>query len=374
MSWHRRDVIRALGAAALVPFAGRRLYAADEAASLLRLRDAAAARGIVYGASSDIAITAAPPAYQALFAAQCALFAPNLSWATVSRGPGIYDFSTAQANLDFAAAQAMPLTGAHLLWHERLPGWVAALSDPAQIRRAMLDHIAFMGGRFAGRVRAWNVVNEAIRPEDGRTDGLRDDPLLRALGLDFIDLAFRAARASDPKALLVYNDYGMELDRPDHAARRRALLALLDELQGRGSPIGAVGLQSHLRLGDMARFDERLYRGFLGALSGRGLAILITELDVLDVGAPADIAQRDGMVADAYARFLDVALEERAVASVVTWGLSDRYTWLTPESGATFARGDGLPTRPLPFDTAFQAKPAFAALLGAFGRAPAPRA
>jgi endo-1,4-beta-xylanase len=152
------------------------------------------------------------------------------------------------------------------------------------------------------------------------------------------------------------------------------MLSLLDALQRRGAPIGAVGLQSHLRLDDMARFDERLYRRFLAELAGRGLPILITELDVLDIGAPADVARRDGMVAAAYARFLDVALDERAVTSVVTWGLSDRYTWLTPESGEQFARADRLPARPLPFDADFAPKPAFTALLGAFGRAPAPRA
>ncbi|HEX4192318.1 MAG TPA: endo-1,4-beta-xylanase, partial [Stellaceae bacterium] len=325
--------------------------------------------GIAYGASSDIGMSEAPVAYRALFTEQCGLYAPNLSWATVTRGRGVYDFSTAQDNLNFAAARNMPLTGAHLLWHERHPRWLNEITEPSDLRAAMIEHIVAMGARFAGRVRAWNVVNEAIRPEDGRADGLRDDLLLRGLGLDYIDLAFHAAQAAAPKALLVYNDYGMELDQPNHAARRRALLALLDRLKRAGAPLGGIGLQSHLQVSEMPRFNERLYRDFLSEIASRGVAILITELDVLDIGAPADIAPRDTMVAEAYARFLNVALDERAVTSVVTWGLSDRYTWLTPQSGEKFGRADGLPTRPLPFDADFHAKPAFATVLAAVGRA-----
>jgi endo-1,4-beta-xylanase len=55
---------------------------------------------------------------------------------------------------------------------------------------------------------------------------------------------------------------------------------------------------------------------------------------------------------------------------VVTWGLSDTDTWLTPASLEQFRRSDGLPERPLPFDAQLRPKPAFYAILNAFENAP----
>jgi len=130
-----------------------------------------------------------------------------------------------------------------------------------------------------------------------------------------------------------------------------------------------VGLQSHLVI-DGGRFDEKLYRGFLHELASRNLKIIISELDVLDKTATGDFAARDQAVADFYARFLAVALDETAVMAVVTWGLSDRFTWLTPDREPSFARPDGKPARPLPFDDAFAPKPAFNAIRTAFEHAP----
>jgi len=98
--------------------------------------------------------------------------------------------------------------------------------------------------------------------------------------------------------------------------------------------------------------------------------IVITELDVLDKGAVSDFSERDRLVADVYSRFLNAALAEPAVCALVTWGLSDRYTWLTPAFSSNFARADGLPTRPLPFDVDFRPKPAFFAILNALKNAP----
>ncbi|MEI9983981.1 MAG: endo-1,4-beta-xylanase [Aliidongia sp.] len=212
-------------------------------------------------------------------------------------------------------------------------------------------------------------MNEALQIRDGRPDGLRTTPLLAKLGPDFFDIAYRAARSGDPDAFLVYNDYGLEMDRPDQERKRGALLRLLDRFAEDGTPIDAVGLQSHLAL-DGSRFDEKIYRDFLHELASRNLKIIITELDALDTAAPGDHAARDQAVADMYARFLSVALDERAVMAVVSWGLSDRYTWLTPDKDPRFARKDGLPGRPLPFDDAFAPKLAFDAIRTAFEHAP----
>jgi endo-1,4-beta-xylanase len=107
-------------------------------------------------------------------------------------------------------------------------------------------------------------------------------------------------------------------------------------------------------------------RRFLAEIARLGLTIQITELDVIDNDAPADRTTRDRMVADAYSRFLDAALDEPAVKMVLTWGLSDRYSWLAK------SRRDRLPSRPLPFGTDLEPKPAFEAMARAFTHA-APR-
>ena len=89
-----------------------------------------------------------------------------------------------------------------------------------------------------------------------------------------------------------------------------------------------------------------------------GLTIQITELDVTDENAPAEEGERDRLIADAYRRFLDAALDEPAVKLVLTWGLSDRYSWIVRhETNETSWRKDGLPSRPLPFDADLAPKP-----------------
>ena len=130
-----------------------------------------------------------------------------------------------------------------------------------------------------------------------------------------------------------------------------------------------MGLQSHLKL-DGSRFDPVIYRRFLHDIAARGLRILITELDVSDIPLAGSIPQRDAAVAAMYKAFLDAALDEPAVAQVVVWGLSDRYTWLVPSSDPSYRRSDGLPARPLPFDDQFRPKPAFDAIATALRAAP----
>jgi endo-1,4-beta-xylanase len=112
--------------------------------------------------------------------------------------------------------------------------------------------------------------------------------------------------------------------------------------------------------------DFRAFADALDQVADRGLTILITELDVLDDGLPADIAVRDRGVADVYRRYLDVTLDHKAVKALITFGLSDRYTWLQED----LPREDGAARRPLPFDEDLQPKPAYRALSHSLRTAP----
>ncbi|MGE5271163.1 MAG: endo-1,4-beta-xylanase [Thiohalocapsa sp.] len=134
-------------------------------------------------------------------------------------------------------------------------------------------------------------------------------------------------------------------------------------------PIDAVGIQSHLRTGLMAHFNERVFADFLKELADRGLAIMLSELDVADRAAPADIVRRDAEVAAAYRRYLDVALANRAVTAVISWGLTDRDNWVNSPHNRD-RRQDGLPARPLLFDADYRPKPAYFTVAEALAAAP----
>ncbi|MGA2848153.1 MAG: endo-1,4-beta-xylanase [Terracidiphilus sp.] len=367
----RRDYLRTASGATLAAIAtgqGFGLIADGQAQPTLRA--AADAKGINFGSCSDEQFRNQSEAYKTLFLNQCALYAGILAWAGIA--PDImHEDDERDPNVAVALAAGLKLTGAHLLWHEHTPAWLESLSRE-KAQEAAAAHIQRLAGFYRGKCFSWNVVNEAIHPQDHAPDGLRvDSPLPRALGPDFFEAAFRQARIADPAALLLYNEYDLELDTPDQEARRVALFHLLDRLQKANAPIDGVGLQSHLKLARMGSFNETKYRGFLHELSQRGLKIVITELDVDDRGAPAGETERDRAVADVYSKFLAVALDETSVIALVTWGLVDPFSWLNHNVYfPQFVRPDGLPQRPLLLDAALRPKPAYDAVLRALQHAP----
>jgi endo-1,4-beta-xylanase len=369
MDSSRREHLRLLFAAALAAGCSRRLRAFDVAPQAGSLKEAAAAAGIVYGSCSDMRFSKAPPEYLDLFVRQCALFASNMSWQDVAPAQAHED-DAYDANAAVALSHGLRITGAHLLWYLRTPTWLASLSR-AEAEAAVAAHIKNIANFYRGRVYSWNVVNEAIEPRQGGPDGLRmDSALVRALGTDFFTEAFRDARAADPGAMLIYNEYNLELDNASQAARRDGLFRLVDRLQKADAPIDGVGLQSHLKLRQFGDFKEKVYREFLHGIAGRGLKIVITELDVDDRGSSADFSVRDQAVADVYARFLAVALDEPAVCALVTWGICDPYSWYNSEWFKEYARPDHVPQRPLLLDAEFRPKASFLAVLNALQHAP----
>jgi endo-1,4-beta-xylanase len=212
------------------------------------------------------------------------------------------------------------------------------------------------------------VVNEIVDAHEA--DGTRKDfPWYETIGPSFIAEAFHAAQEADPDALLILNEFGFETDDEfDAAADKQAkALIVIDQLLSDGAPVQALGVQAHLEAADFAtKFDAAAYSKFLADVAGRGLKILITEMDVLDDGLPADEAARDAAIGDVYRQYLDVALAEPGVSALITFGLTDRYTWLQED----YPREDGAARRPLPFDEDLQPKPAYDALKSALESAP----
>jgi endo-1,4-beta-xylanase len=350
------------------------LPGAAAAAPGARLRRLAAAKGLVYGTTISAAQIDKDADFVSLVLRQAGLVVPenDMKWQDMNRGaPGADDFGRADTVVNFAVENDLVLRGHNLLWYFRTPSWFFRLPTAAAKEAAIVARIRTMVGRYHGKVHSWDVVNEPLEPKDGRPDGLRKAVFLDALGPGYLDLAYRTARESDPHARLVVNEYDVELDAPEQDARRAALLALLRRMQAAGTPVDAVGIQGHLRAVGGPPLSVAKLRRFLAEIAALGLDIQITELDVTDAAAPADISRRDRLVADAYRRFLDAVLGEQAVKMIVTWGLSDRHSWIVrKETNPLRWRKDGLPSRPLPFDAALRAKPAFAAIVEAFAGAP----
>jgi endo-1,4-beta-xylanase len=216
-------------------------------------------------------------------------------------------------------------------------------------------------GRYRGRIRTWDVVNEAIWPANGRADGLRDNFWLKTFGETYVDLAYHAARQADPDALLVYNDWGFEQGGPDNDRFRAATLRFLERAISRDVPIQALGVQGHLSAFGQP-VDQKKLGAFLDEVRAMGLKILVTEHDVEDSGGSDDPILRDRAVADASRKFLDVVIARGAPLSILTWGLTDKY--LRPDS--LKARMLGNWPRKLPLDAELKRKPMWSAMRAAF--------
>ncbi len=333
------------------------------------LQQRARAKGLIYGAfpqANDLEF-ASDLAFQAQFVRECTMMTVGCYWVVSRPGVSTFDFTAIDYFTKFSQQHKLRLRAHPLVWHEALPQWVNETVNSTNAERVLTEHIQTLLQRYAGKMHSWDVVNEAIDVGNGRTraDGLRDTLWLKYLGQDYINLAFRLAAKSDPHTKLVYNDYGVEYDTPEAGAKREAILNLLQRLKAQGTPIYALGIQSHL-VANKYRFDSAKFRDFLSSVAKLGLKIMITELDVIDKHSPLDLAVRDRLVASMYEDYLNTALAEPAVISVTTWGLSDRYSWLTTSS----PRDDKAPVRPLPLDLNFQPKLAWNALARSLDRAP----
>jgi endo-1,4-beta-xylanase len=352
-------------AASLLPW--RAMSASAEAVDGPQsLRVHAQARELFVGCAVVPEKLAGEPAYANTVAQQANLLVAEnaMKWRALRPAPDKYNFAPADAILTFANAHDQRLRGHNLCWHEALPDWFQSTATPANARRLLTDHIQRVAGHFAGKLHSWDVVNEAIDVKDGRPDGLRKSPWLGLVGPDYIEIAFRAARIADSTALLTYNDYGIELDTPDQAQKRAQVLALVTRLRLRGVPIHAVGVQSHLTAGEAVPGSG--LRDFIRAVGELDMQVFITELDVSDQQLSGPVPVRDAAVAKLYGDYLALVLAEPNVTAVLTWGITDRYTWLDHHH----SRSDGQPQRCLPFDADYQPTPAFFAMRTAIDSRP----
>lgn len=311
------------------------------------------------------------PQEQALLVGQFAALTPEncMKPVSIQPAPGRYDFAEPDALVAFAEQHGMAVNAHCLVWHQQTPDW--SFSGDG-VRERLVDHIRTVVGRYAGRVATWDVVNEAVA-EPG--EGLRESPWLAALGPEYLEIAFHAARAADPGAVLYYNDYNIE--RP---AKRERTLRLLRGLLERGVPVQGVGIQGHWVLDQLPFAD---LEAAIEAYGGLGLEVSLTEvdLDVIDrpdcgadvavhreyhldqdlyaEGCPPEILARQ---AEQYGRLVRILADHAdTVARLSFWGLHDGVSWLNDWPGKRT-------NHPLLFDRACRAKPAMDAIARALQR------
>jgi len=333
------------------------------------LRVVGARRGILAGCAVQVQHLRDDPMYAALVAQQAGIIVEEsaLKMGPLRPSPTEFFFDNADYLFAFAKQHKMKVRGHNFVWHQQVPKWFDGFVTQANAERVLVEHIERVGGRYAGRVHSWDVVNEAIEIKDGLAGGFRNSPWQKLLpGKDaevprYIEIAFRTARRADPKAMLVYNDYGIEGSDAQSEAKRKAVMTLLRNMQARGIPLDALGVQSHLSAGSHDAYGPEFaygagLRAMIAEVRTMGLKVLLTEMDVNDRKLPADNVVRDVAVASTYGGYLREALADESVIALLTWGISDKYTWL---DYGNQQREDKSPQRCLPFDSQMQAKAAF---------------
>jgi endo-1,4-beta-xylanase len=363
----RRQTL-ASGAAVFATAAGARVAARRGAAgsldSLARKSGRRFGSAVASSPPGTDAGTITNPRYTALLERECELLVPEnqLKWQWVRRSPGNFDFRAFDAIADYAGKHGFKLRGHTLFWTPTkwYPKWLAEMDfgrrPSAAAEKLLVDHVRTVCGRYGKRIYSYDVVNEAVQPETG---GIRDTNVTRALGGEaFVDLMFHTAREAAPQAQLVYNDY-MSWERNDEDETHiRGVLKLLEGFRERGTPVDALGVQSHIRLlkpfsvADIVAQAEGPWRRFLDEVVAMGYKLVITEFDVNDRMAPTAVPIRDQMVADYARAYLDLMLSYPQLGDVLCWGMSDRYSWLEdfdPRADKTLKRGT-------PYDRNFRPK------------------
>ena len=266
--------------------------------------------------------------------------------------PDTYDFSSGDRAVSWAEQHKMLFRAHCLVWWNGLPDWFHSYVTAANAKQVMTSHISTVVKHYAGRVYSWDVVNEAIMP-DNRPDGLGRWPWLNFMGPEYIDLAFHTAHAADPKARLVLNENYIEHDTPAEIGRRASFLALATRLKNSGVPITGIGLQGHLRAN--TPLDKPGMTKFLKQIQDLGLEIMVTELDVDDVDVPGPLI--DETVARKYGEFIEL------VGPFVTVITFEQLR----DDPALPRRKDGLIHRPNLLDVEYQPSPAYSTTVKALG-------
>jgi endo-1,4-beta-xylanase len=296
-----------------------------------------------------------------------------LKWQPIHPKPDSFNFKPADEFVAFGEANGMFNIGHVLVWHSQTPRWVFQDSagnptDRETLLQRMKDHISAVAGRYKGRIKGWDVVNEAFE-DDG---SYRNSPWFKIIGEDFIEKAFIYAHEADPQAELYYNDFNEW-----KPGKVQAIIKMSAGLKAKGIRIDAIGMQGHWGY-DYPTLKEA--DAAIQAFADAGLKVVVTELDIdilpnLFANTSADVSQRfeQRKNADLYPNGLPDSLQNvltrryteifklfhkhaDTIDRVTLWGVDDGHSWKNyfPARRTNY---------PLLFDRQYQPKPAFDAII-----------
>ncbi|BCL12436.1 beta-xylanase [Micromonospora sagamiensis] len=252
----------------------------------------------------------------------------EMKWDATEPSQGRFSYTNADRIVNHARANGMSIRGHALLWHAQQPAWAQNMSGSA-LRSAAINHVTQVASYYRGKIHSWDVVNEAFA--DGTSGGRRDSNLQRT-GNDWIEAAFRAARAADPNAKLCYNDYNTD----GVNAKSTGIYNMVRDFKARGVPIDCVGFQSHLTNSVPSDYQANLQR-----FADLGVDVQITELDIAGSNQAA-----------VYGTVTRACLAVPRCTGITVWGIRDSDSWRTGQN-------------PLLFDANGNKKPAYTAVLDA---------
>jgi endo-1,4-beta-xylanase len=269
----------------------------------------------------------------------------HLSWNVIEPARGVWNFGPADEVHAFALQHRLREFGFHFAWDNDLlddfPAWVGEITDADELRSVIRERARRIFQRYP-TLAAVDVINEPLATLGSAPT---ENHFFRVLGADYIAQLFEIVEAEAQRSTRLFINENFVEYIP---AKADALVALVADLLERGISVDAVGLQTHLLLGEP---DWALLHGTIERLAGLGVAIMITELDV---PVTADVPDRREVQAERYRRVVDTCLAVRSCDTINIWGVDDGHTWL-----------DGLlgpGTDPLLFDADFQPKPAYFAV------------
>ncbi|MGW3795504.1 endo-1,4-beta-xylanase [Micromonospora arida] len=309
------------------------------------LKAAAAEKGRYFGAAVAVG-KLSTSAYTTILNREFNSVVPEneMKWSSTEPQQGTFTYSSGDRLVSHAQANGMSVRGHTLLWHAQQPGWAQGMSGSA-LRNAAINHVTQVATHYRGKIYAWDVVNEAFA--DGGSGGRRDSNLQRT-GNDWIEAAFRAARAADPGAKLCYNDYNTD----GVNAKSTGIYNMVRDFKSRGVPIDCVGFQSHLGTSLAGDYQANLQR-----FADLGVDVQITELDVMTGGNQANI----------YGAVTRACMNVSRCTGITVWGVRDCDSWRGSDNALLFDcngnkkaaytnvlnalnAGPGIPTTPPPTD------------------------
>lgn len=342
--------------AATVSLSGLVLFPPSSSAQTLRT--VATRNGLLAGAAVAPRLLSQPDYAATLVREFNMVEAENvMKWPITEPSQGHFNFTPGDQIVAFAQAHGMQVRGHNLLWDKQNPAWLTkGHFTAAQLSAILHAHIQTVSRHYAGKVFAWDVVNEAFDEQGHLKHTLwYDQPGIgmAGQGTKYIEQAFRWAHAADPHALLFYNDFNVA----DINAKSTAMYEMVRDFRRRGVPINGVGLQMHhsnLNPASLATLQANLAR-----FAALGVQIHITEMDVaLPVSAPGQLLHPEDLQRQAaiYRTVAAACAAQPACTAFQTWGITDRYSWIP---GYTHGKkGDALM-----FDRHYQPKPAWHAVL-----------